>query len=86
MPFQGAQSVKNLETISGSYEVLVDGIPIGKAENGKIILPLGTKNEVRITLKRQAGLLSFVVGFSVCDLKRNELCYKVESFMLASAY
>jgi len=38
--------------VSGSYEVSMDGTTIGKVENGKVTLPMGTNEQVRVVLKK----------------------------------
>jgi hypothetical protein len=38
-------------SVSGSYEVFVDGRTVGKVEKGRAILPLGAKKQVRVVLK-----------------------------------
>lgn len=47
----GASKHQAAMSVSGSYSVFVDGRTVGKAENGKAILPLGTKKQVHIVLK-----------------------------------
>jgi hypothetical protein len=39
-------------SVSGAYEVSVDGKTIGKVDNGKINLSMGTKKQVRVILKK----------------------------------
>jgi hypothetical protein len=39
-------------SVSGSYEVSMDGTGIGKVENGKVTLPMGRKSSVRVVLRK----------------------------------